>query len=51
VFLYSGKEALNLGDPYIELFSIAGHHRRSNLLRYVPEIRYSPRVSNRRMAI
>jgi hypothetical protein len=51
VFLYSGKEAPNMGDPLIELFSIEGHHKSSNLLRYVPENRFSPRVINRRMAI
>jgi hypothetical protein len=34
----------NLADPSIELFSITGHHRNSNLLRYVPENKSSPRV-------
>jgi len=31
------KEAPNLVYPQTELFSITVHHRKSNLLRYVPE--------------
>jgi len=34
----------NLSDPSIELFSITGHHRNSNLLRYVLQNKSSPRV-------
>jgi hypothetical protein len=38
------KETPNLVHPWELRFSIAGHQRNSNLLRYVPENRFSPRV-------
>jgi hypothetical protein len=44
LLLFSDKEAPNLVYPYTELFSITTHHRHSNLLRYAPENRSSPRV-------
>jgi hypothetical protein len=37
----SGKDPLT---PYTELFSVTGHHRSLNLLRYAPENRSSPRA-------
>jgi hypothetical protein len=30
--------------PKTELFSVSGHHRNRNLLRYPPESRYSPKA-------
>jgi len=44
---FSGKEHLTRWTPLIELFSITGQHRDSDLLRYVPE----NRSSLRKMAI
>jgi hypothetical protein len=41
LFPFSGKKVPNLVEPYTELFSITGHNRNSNLLRYVPENRTS----------
>jgi len=31
-------------SPYIEVYTINAHHRNSNLLRYAPENKPSPRV-------
>jgi hypothetical protein len=43
-FPFSGKEAPNLVDPYIKIFSVTAHHTSSNLLRYATENRPSTRV-------
>ena len=43
-FCFQAKKHLTWWTPWIALFSITGHHRNSNLLRYVPENRSSPRV-------
>jgi len=44
LFPFSGKETPNLVGPLELRFSIDGHHSNSNLLRYVPENRFSPKV-------
>ena len=43
-FGFQAKKHLTRWTRQNELFSITGHHRNSNLLRYVPENRLIPRV-------
>jgi len=45
------KKHLTWWTTWLELFSIIGHHRNTNLLKYVPEIRSSPTVVTRKKAI
>ena len=47
-FCFQAKQHLTWWTPWIELFLITGHCRNSNLIRYVPENRSSPRVVTRK---
>jgi hypothetical protein len=44
MFPFAGKEAPNLIHHLDELFSVNGHHRNTNMLRYAPHNRSSPMV-------
>jgi hypothetical protein len=50
-FLFSSKEAPNLADPYIKLFTVTRHHTITNLLRYAPQNRPCPRVITGRLQL
>ena len=44
LFLFSGREAPNLVEPYTALFSTTGHQRNGNMLRNASKNKSSPRV-------
>jgi len=51
LFPFPAKKHLTWCTTWLELFSVIGHHRNTNFLRYVPENLSSPRVVTRKMAI